>query len=163
VRTYQITVNNREYTVEIDDPNVSPVTVRVNGKPFQVAVNEQVSAVAAPAASDTEALAEEAYVPVVTTTFVDVPTAPEPQAAQAPAPASAPGQGTTQVIAPMPGKIMDIVAKVGDQIKNGDVLCNLEAMKMKSPIRSTASGTVAQVLISEGQNVKYGDILFTLS
>ena len=63
----------------------------------------------------------------------------------------------------MPGKILDIAAKVGDQIKQGDILCNLEAMKMKSPIRSTGDGVIAQVLISEGQNVGYGDVLFTLS
>ena len=62
----------------------------------------------------------------------------------------------------MPGKIMDIVVKVGDKVNNGDILCNLEAMKMKSPIRSTAQGTIAEILISEGQNVNYGTVLFTL-
>ena len=66
------------------------------------------------------------------------------------------------VMAPMPGKVMDIAVKVGDKVGQGDTLCNLEAMKMKSPIRSPDEGTVAQVLISEGQNVGYGDILFTL-
>jgi biotin carboxyl carrier protein len=36
-------------------------------------------------------------------------------------------------------------------------------MKMKSPIRSPDAGTIAQILIAEGQNVSYGDVLFTLS
>jgi biotin carboxyl carrier protein len=63
----------------------------------------------------------------------------------------------------MPGTILDIAVKVGDQVAQGDTLCNLEAMKMKSPIRSPGGGTIAQILISEGQNVGYGEILFTLA
>ena len=63
----------------------------------------------------------------------------------------------------MPGKVMDIVVKEGDQVRHGETLCSLEAMKMKSPIRCTVDGTIAQILISQGQSVKYGDILFTLS
>ena len=63
----------------------------------------------------------------------------------------------------MPGKVLDILVKVGDTVQHGDTLCNLEAMKMKSPIRSTAAGTIAEVLASEGQNVSHGDVLFTLS
>jgi biotin carboxyl carrier protein len=62
----------------------------------------------------------------------------------------------------MPGKVLDIAVQSGSQVKQGDVLCNLEAMKMKSPIRSTADGTIAQIHISEGQNVNFGDVLFTL-
>jgi biotin carboxyl carrier protein len=63
----------------------------------------------------------------------------------------------------MPGNIVDIAVKVGDKVAQGDTLCNLEAMKMKSPIRSPGAGTIAQVLISEGQNVAYGDVLFALN
>ena len=62
----------------------------------------------------------------------------------------------------MPGTILDIAVKVGDVVQPGDTLCNLEAMKMKSPIRSSSSGTLVQVLISEGQNVGFGDVLFTI-
>jgi biotin carboxyl carrier protein len=57
---------------------------------------------------------------------------------------------------------LDIAVKVGDVVQQGDILCNLEAMKMKSPIRSPSEGTLVNVLIVEGQNVGYGDVLFTL-
>jgi biotin carboxyl carrier protein len=78
------------------------------------------------------------------------------------APPVASGSAATDVAAPMPGKILDIAVQVGSRVKQGDVLCNLEAMKMKSPIRSTTAGTIAQIRISEGQNVNFGDVLFTI-
>ena len=164
MKTYQIHVNDREYTVQIDNPYASPVTVQVNGKTFKVQLNEPgATAQVQPARErDLDVDVDATYVPVVTTTFVETPT--EVELDQDIQETAAPATGSVErVIAPMPGKIMDIVVKVGDKVNNGDTLCNLEAMKMKSPIRSTAQGTIAEILISEGQNVNYGDVLFTLS
>jgi biotin carboxyl carrier protein len=162
VKTYQIQVNDRTYTVEIDNPHASPVTVRVNGRPFKVTMTPQGTAVQAPVTTGQEMEIEGSYVPVVTTTFVEM--APELEAEPSATPSAAPatGEGVEPIVAPMPGKIMDIMVKVGDRVRVGDTLCNLEAMKMKSPIRSTSEGTVSQILINEGQNVNYGDVLFTL-
>lgn len=162
MRTYQIIVNDQEYTVEIDNPNASPATVLVNGKPFTVTLNEQTVAGRPASGASTDIEADAAYMPMVTATFVEtaLPVDDEPTKTTAPAAAV---EGVQQVVAPMPGKIMDITAQVGAQIKQGDVLCNLEAMKMKSPIRSTTDGVITQVFISEGQNVNYGDVLFALS
>ena len=156
----QLNVNGKDYQVEIDDLNTSPVEVIVNGKPFRVTVTESGRA-ARPAPSTPQPELEEVYVPTVATTFVEtaveMPAEPEP----GPAAPVAAGEGHA-VTAPMPGKVLDIVAVVGARVKQGDTLCNLEAMKMKSPIRSTADGTVVQVAVSEGQNVNFGDVLFTL-
>ncbi|MBN1933737.1 MAG: biotin/lipoyl-binding protein [Anaerolineae bacterium] len=127
-------------------------------------LTEEGAAVARPAAvaSAIEDQEHEAYVPDMASTFVTQAVDVEP--VSAPAAASvAPVGGGQKVIAPMPGKVLDIIAKVGDAVKTGDTLCNLEAMKMKSPIRSTADGTVAQILASEGQSVNYGDVLFVLA
>ena len=158
MRTYQIVVNGKEYTVSIDDPNATPAAVEVNGQVFQVTIDEQRRA--GPTAS-VETDVEATFAPIVTPTFVNVETEPEPDTKPSKAPAS--GAGPDQIIAPMPGKILDILVKVGDRVERGETLCNLEAMKMKSPIRSTAEGTIAEVLASEGQNVSHGDVLFTLS
>jgi biotin carboxyl carrier protein len=162
VRTYQITVNDRTYTIEVDDITRSPTTVRVNGKPFQVMISEERTTVQTARSLEPDIEFEESYVPAVTTTYVEMPTETDVEPAQQGAPAPTLGEAIEQVIAPMPGKIMDIMVQPGDPIKQGDILCNLEAMKMKSPIRASTDGTIAQVLIAEGQNVNYGDILFTL-
>ena len=154
-------------TVEIDDPNATPVQVTVNGKAFEVTVNPQrtqaTTALAQSGASHpaSQDLMLDTYVPVVASTYVEI--APEKESADTaqPSPQTS-GEGGENVTAPMPGTILDIAVKVGDVVQPGDILCNLEAMKMKSPIRSSSSGTVIQVLISEGQNVGFGDTLFTV-
>jgi biotin carboxyl carrier protein len=170
LRTYQITVNGQQYNVEIENIDASPVVVQVNGKSFEVVVSGTSAArtLEKPAPVDTSEIEMDAYVPAVTATYqeidVDEPVAAESAAdAGAPAAAQPTAAGAITVSAPMPGTILDIAVKVGDQVAQGDTLCNLEAMKMKSPIRSPDQGTIAQVLISEGQNVGYGDALFALN
>jgi biotin carboxyl carrier protein len=160
VRTLKINVNGKDYKVEIDDPNASPATVLVNGQAFEVTFTEQ-RAVAQAAQSPRQEAEPEVYVPTVASTYVATAVEPEEKAAS-PQPVAAAGGGAHEVTAPMPGKVLDIAVQVGAQVKHGETLCNLEAMKMKSPIRSTVDGTVAQILISEGQNVNFGDVLFTL-
>ena len=167
MKKYQIRVNGQEYSVEIDDPNASPAQVQVNGQPFEVTINEEgiraTPGITSRDRTDGDMALVESYVPVVTSTFVDLGEEPGPASAPtAPAPSAAPAEGVEAITAPMPGTILDIAVKVGDQVAQGDTLCNLEAMKMKSPIRAPSQGTIAQVLISEGQNVSYGDVLFTL-
>jgi biotin carboxyl carrier protein len=168
MRTYQLNVNGRDYVVEIDDPNASPVVVRVNGKTFKVTIAEQVAPAVRPVATAQATTPQldielESYVPAVTPTFVESVPAVELESTTTAAGAPViPEGGVQSVVAPMPGKIMDIAVQAGARVKQGDELCNLEAMKMKTPIRSTADGVIAQVLVSEGQNVNYGDVLFTL-
>jgi biotin carboxyl carrier protein len=166
LKTYQIRVNGQQYDVEIEDLNASPVQVQVNGQSFEVIVTDK--SVARPQAQVAPTGAPEieidAYVPAVTATYQDIDV-DEPQAHDEPSAPTAQvaAEGAITVSAPMPGTILDIAVKVGEQVGQGDTLCNLEAMKMKSPIRSPGKGTVAQILISEGQNVGYGEVLFTLS
>ena len=161
---YDLQVNGKEYEVEIEDPRTEPVRVVVNGHAFEVTVVEQPTTTASrPALRARPARElEEVYVPTVTSTYVETTPVLEEEPAAPPSSAPAPGSATTQITAPMPGKILDIAVQAGSQVKQGEVLCNLEAMKMKSPIRSTTTGTVAQVLISEGQTVNFGDVLFLL-
>jgi biotin carboxyl carrier protein len=166
VRTYQITVNGKQYNVEIEDLDASPVVVQINGQSFEVIVSDTGPARAPVRVtkSDEPEFEMDAYVPAVTATYQEIDVDESDSQASAPAAAAQPvAEGAVTVSAPMPGTILDIAVKVGDQVSQGDTLCNLEAMKMKSPIRSPGKGTIAHVLISERQNVAYGDVLFTLT
>ncbi|HAU31572.1 MAG: Biotin/lipoyl attachment domain-containing protein [Desulfotomaculum sp. 46_296] len=63
------------------------------------------------------------------------------------------------VTSPMPGNINRIKVNVGDQVKKGDILLILEAMKMENEINATDDGTVKEILVKKGQKVSGGDIL----
>jgi biotin carboxyl carrier protein len=72
-------------------------------------------------------------------------------------------QGRQQVSAPMPGKVVRVLAQAGDKVEHGQGLVVVEAMKMQNEIKSPKSGAVERVLVSEGQNVNAGQPLVVVS
>lgn len=64
-----------------------------------------------------------------------------------------------QIVAPMPGKVLNVKVNVGDNVKYGDDLLTLEAMKMEIPIKSTETGIVKEVKVAAGQSVPHGHVL----
>ena len=95
------------------------------------------------------------------------PAAPAPTPAAAPAPAATPApavggpipEGAITVKAPMPGKISALKAEAGKAVKRGDIILVLEAMKMQNDITATADGTLHEIRVNPGDNVKTGDVL----
>jgi len=88
-----------------------------------------------------------------------------PKAAPAPAPAkkaSAPSAGGDGVKAPMPGTILDIKVSEGQEVKSGQVLVILEAMKMENELVAPKDGVVQSINVSKGASVNSGDVLVTL-
>ena len=60
---------------------------------------------------------------------------------------------STEVLAPMEGKISKITVKVGDKIAEDDELLLLEALKMDNPICSTVGGVVKEIKVNVGDEV----------
>lgn len=130
--------------------------VTVNGKAYEVEVEEMGGApVAAPAPQAAAAPAQAA------------PAAPAAPVAPATAPAATPApavggpipEGAITVKAPMPGKISALKAEAGKAVKRGDIILVLEAMKMQNDITATADGTLHEIRVNPGDNVKTGDVL----
>ncbi|MRI32150.1 acetyl-CoA carboxylase biotin carboxyl carrier protein [Endozoicomonas sp. OPT23] len=101
-------------------------------------------------------------------------TAPAPAvaAAESAVPAAAQEAAVTghQVKSPMvgtfygsPSPSSPSFVEVGQQIKEGDVLCIVEAMKMMNQIKADKSGTVEAILVENGSPVEYDQPLFTIS
>jgi biotin carboxyl carrier protein len=67
-------------------------------------------------------------------------------------------EGRQRLVAPMPGKIVRVLAAAGQQVSAGQGLLVIEAMKMQNEIRSPKSGTVEK-LVGEGQTVNAGEVL----
>jgi oxaloacetate decarboxylase alpha subunit len=78
-------------------------------------------------------------------------TPPTAKTIQAPLPQA--GSGNS-VVAPMPGKVLAIKVSKGQQVTAGDTVLILEAMKMEQEIKSSISGTVSEIPVSENDTVK---------
>lgn len=118
--------------------------VTVNGNTYEVEVEEVGGSFQA--------------APVKTMVAQSTPTptvAKTPQAPQA--------TGAQKVVAPMPGKIVDVKVSVGQQIKEGDLVAVLEAMKMENEVFASASGTVASVNVSAGSMVEANDVIVSIN
>ena len=64
--------------------------------------------------------------------------------------------------APMPGTVIEVLVKVGQQISSGDEVCILESMKMQQVLRSEVSGIVKSIEVSEGEQILDGHVIFEL-
>ena len=117
---------------------IKKFNVTVNGTAYEVEVEEVKAAGSAPAPRPAAA-------------------APAPKPAAAPvaaAPKAAAGAGEHSIDAPMPGKVVKLVANEGAAVKAGEVLLILEAMKMQNEITADADGTVKKFNVAAGQSVK---------
>lgn len=85
-----------------------------------------------------------------------------PAAASAASPPTAASVGGNAVASPMPGKIISINVAKGQQVKTGDVVVILEAMKMEQEIKSSFSGTVKDILVVAGDTVKKEQALIVI-
>jgi biotin carboxyl carrier protein len=68
-------------------------------------------------------------------------------------------EGTAQIITQMPGKVVRIVAAVGQEVKTGDSIIVVEAMKMQNEMKSPKDGVVKEIRAEAGATVNAGDVL----
>lgn len=93
------------------------------------------------------------------------PAAPKaaPQPAPAAAPAQKPAAGASAVTAPLPGTVTKVLVAVGQQVKAGETVLTMEAMKMENNITAETAGTVKAILVQPGAQVQSGDALVELA
>ena len=66
------------------------------------------------------------------------------------------------LVAPMPGKVIDLKVKVGSKVKKGDTLVILEAMKMEHQVKASKDGKITKVLIKKDDQLENGALLMVL-
>ena len=145
---YQYTVQGVDYDVEIEDVEGNVAKVTVNGIPFEVETKQPIKA--APKAK----VKVEAPKPVAA-----APAQPAPQPAAQPAAAAGAG---TKVTAPLPGTITEVCVTVGQQVKEGQTVVILEAMKMQNNIEAETPGTITSIMVKQGDTVMEGSVLVTI-
>ncbi len=76
--------------------------------------------------------------------------------------AAAHGGGQSKIVAAMPGKVVRILVEAGAQVKAGDPVIVVEAMKMQNEMRATRAGTVTAIHAQAGATVNAGDVLMVI-
>lgn len=69
----------------------------------------------------------------------------------------------SQIVAPMVGKVIEVLVSVGDSVEENQEVVMLEAMKMEMPIVAEEAGKVAEVQVKPGQSVEADQVLVVLS
>lgn len=138
---YNVTIQNKAYMVEIEDLNARPVIAYVDGQRFEVI-------------PDTD--------PVGSRNKPDLKQA-APAISLTETPKAAPNLHINELTAPLPGNVIEVFVKPGDEIEAGQVVVIIEAMKMKNSIRSTRPGKIAEVLVMAGQTVSHKQILVSFA
>lgn len=68
-------------------------------------------------------------------------------------------QGPRKLTAPMPGKVVRVLAEQGDEVEAGAGVLVVEAMKMQNEVKSPKKGKIQKILVGEGAAVNAGDVL----
>ena len=141
-KEYKYTINGNQYEVAIGDIVENTVTITVNGEDYKV---------------EMEAEPEPEQKKVV----LGKPKVESADSGDTPAD-TANVNTNNAVKAPLPGVITSIEVNVGDEVKSGDTLLVLEAMKMANNIESEKDGKIAAILVKPGQSVMEDDPLVVI-
>ena len=138
MKEYKYKINGNLYNVVIGDIEDNIAHVEVNGTHYTVEMEKKPKAAPAP-----KPVARPAAKPAAA-------------AAPAAAPAAKPAAAKSGVKSPLPGVILDIKVKEGDEVKKGQTVIILEAMKMENSINADRDGKVTSIKVSKGESVLEG-------
>lgn len=157
MKQYRYTINGHPYEVTIHSADEEMAEVEVNGHRYSVRLSDET------ASEPAKRISKPTPEPAVAASEAPVPVTPEEKSAT-PAPQSQPKRtaGGREVIAPLPGLIREVLVAEGDQVKKGQKIMVLEAMKMENEINADSDGTIISLLVAKGDSVQGGDPLATI-
>lgn len=131
--------------------------IKVDGKVYEVEVEEV-------GGNESSAGTVSVPQPVITKAKEEPVSQKVVKPSSSPAPAKAPTAAVSgeQVVAPMPGKVLQLKVTEGDSVKEGDTLLILEAMKMENEIIANASGNIKKINVAANDMVDTGDVLMVI-
>ena len=150
---YNLSIGDQKYEVEVGEIVGDALTVQVNGAPYEVVIeNPEALKLTSPSPQ-----------PVATPPPAAVAT-PKPAApVSTPAPTLTAASGDGVVLAPIPGRILDIKIQVGETVKAGQTVATMEAMKMENNIISNIDGTVQEIRVQKDSEVATGDVIMVVA
>lgn len=146
MKEYKLKINNNSYTVVIKDVTDDAVLAEVNGKQHIVHIDTIANLTAI----------NESQNSTPVSVAPSSPAAPKQTSTTQPAESGA-------ILTPIPGQITSITVSLGEQVRTGQKLLVLEAMKLENSITATMDGTVSEILVAEGDVVNQGQPLIVLT
>ena len=140
MKKFSFTIQGNKYEVEILSVEDNVAQLEVNGTRYSVDIHREII---------------QPKTPVLIRQEVPAPRRSETKIKKT--------LGATQVIAPLPGNIMQIFVRTSDEVKKGDKLFLLEAMKMENQILAEKDGQITAIKVQPGDNVLEGDVLMEMS
>ena len=141
MKEYKFKIGGKEYNVTVNPKEGKLFDVTVNGATYEV--ESENAPVAAPAPQPAAA--------------------PVQAAPAAAAPAAKPAGAGEKVPSPLPGVIIEISVKEGQQVKAGQKVAILEAMKMENEIPAPKDGTITEIHVHKGDTLQEGDPVVTIA
>ncbi|MBR6346480.1 MAG: biotin/lipoyl-binding protein [Bacteroidales bacterium] len=182
MKTYSLKINGKEYEVSIDRGEGNKVAVKVNGVDYEVELAGGASAGVSggnPAAGNVPQAGVPDGVPVANNVpqagvpdgvpaANNVPQAGVPGGTSTPykVPTGTPAGGATEgvkVVSPLPGVIIEVSVREGQQVSAGQKIAVLEAMKMENEISAPKAGTVTAILVQKGDSLLEGATIATIA
>ncbi|MDX9880669.1 MAG: biotin/lipoyl-containing protein [Prolixibacteraceae bacterium] len=145
MKKFKFTINGNQYETEVLNVEDNIAEIEVNGTLYKVEVDKEIKPVKTPK------LVRPVAVPSTDT---------HPSVAKTSSPAGP--KGTGSIKSPLPGVILDVFVREGDEVKMGQKLLMLEAMKMENNIEADKAGKVVSILKHKGDSVMEGDVLIII-
>lgn len=140
MKSFKFKIFGNEYNVDVKEAEGQTIKLEVNGSEYIVEMEKEVKTTKTP----TLVRSQPKTVTAPTQNMLTSKTS------------------TRKITAPLPGVILELMVKEGDQVKTGDNLIIMEAMKMENNILAEHSGTVKVVKIRKGDAVLQGDLLIEI-
>lgn len=145
MKKFKFTINGNQYETEVLNIEENIAEIEVNGTLYKVEVDKTMKT------TKTPKLVRQTVVPS---------TDSHPSVAKTSSPTGPKGAGSIK--SPLPGVILEMFVREGDEVKMGQKLLMLEAMKMENNIEADKAGKVVSILKHKGDSVMEGDVLIII-
>jgi glutaconyl-CoA/methylmalonyl-CoA decarboxylase subunit gamma len=160
MRKYEVNINDKPYSILVEKYTSEHAELKINGKSYSVDINGMITGVV----DNTGEFASQLSTPAAPATPLQPVNTPMATTQAVPAPSTKPSAGGDSVIcAPIPGSILVIKVTEGDEVKAGQLVLKMEAMKMENEITANCSGTITAIKVKTGDSVNQGEVLIKMN
>lgn len=141
MKKFKFKIRGNDYNVDILKHERNEMTVEVNGTEYKVELEKEVAT---------------SNRPTIVRSAVKTNTNKSQIKKQV-------SSSVSKITAPLPGTIIKIMVGVGDEVKAGDTLLTMEAMKMENNVNTEKAGKISSIKVADGDTVLQNDVLIELN